>query len=77
MEEESVKHLQTIGAGVMAFALLLAGISAAEFARMEAQLDELGDAKGVTALSDRRTVMNREIAAIEANLSKVRSALCW
>lgn len=50
--------------------------SAAEFARMEAQLDKLGDAKGVTALSDRRRTMNREIAAIEGNLSEVRTALC-
>jgi tetratricopeptide (TPR) repeat protein len=50
--------------------------SAAEFARMEAQLDELGDAKGVTALSDHRKVISREIAAIEGNLSEVRAALC-
>ena len=50
--------------------------SAAEFARMEAQLDELGDAKGVTAMSDQRKVIGREIAAIEGNLSEVRAALC-
>ena len=50
--------------------------SAAEFARMEAQLDELGDAKGVTAMSDQRKVISREIAAIEGNLSEVRTALC-
>jgi len=50
--------------------------SAAEFARMEARLDELGDAKGVTAMSDQRKVINREIAAIEGNLSEVRAALC-
>ncbi len=50
--------------------------SAAEFARMEAQLDELGDAKGVTAMSDQRKVISREIAGIEGNLSEVRAALC-
>ena len=50
--------------------------SAAEFARMEAQLDELGDAKGVTAMSDHRNVISREIAGIEGNLSEVRAALC-
>lgn len=50
--------------------------SAAEFARMEAQLDELGDARGVTALSDQRKVISREIAGIEGNLSEVRAALC-
>jgi hypothetical protein len=43
---------------------------------MEAQLDELGDAKGVTAMSDQRKVISREIAAIEGNLSEVRTALC-
>lgn len=50
--------------------------SAAEFARMEAQLDELGDARGVTAMSDQRKVIGREIVAIEGNLSEVRAALC-
>ncbi len=51
--------------------------SAAEFARMGAQLDELGDAKGVTALSERRQIMITKIADIEGNLSEVRAALCW
>ncbi len=51
--------------------------STAELARMEAELDELGDAKGVRALADRRWVMGQEIAGIEDNLSEVRAALCW
>lgn len=49
---------------------------AAEFAALEAELEELGDAKGVTAMADQRKVISREIAAIEGNLSEVRAALC-
>ena len=49
---------------------------AAEFAGIEAELEELGDANGVTAVADRRKAMGQEIAAIEDNLYEVRSALC-
>lgn len=45
-------------------------------AGMEAEVEALGDANGVAALAGRREAMSREIAAIEANLSEVRSALC-
>jgi len=50
--------------------------NAAEFAALETELEELGDAKGVTAMADQRKVIGREITAIEANLSEVRAALC-
>ena len=49
---------------------------AAELAGIEAELEELGDANGVTAVVDRRKAMGREIAGIEDNLSEVRAALC-
>ncbi len=49
---------------------------AAELAGMEAELETLGDADGVTALAGRRQAMGREIADIESNLSEVRDALC-
>jgi hypothetical protein len=45
-------------------------------AGMEAEVEALGDANGVAALAGRREAMSREIAAIEGNLSEVRSALC-
>jgi len=48
----------------------------AALAGMEAELEALGDANGVAALAGRRETMGREIAAIEGNLSAVRSALC-
>ena len=48
----------------------------AALAGMEAELEALGDANGVAALAGRREAMSREIAAIEGNLSAVRSALC-
>ena len=43
---------------------------------MEAELEELGDADGVTALASRRAAMGREMSGIDANLSEVRAALC-
>jgi len=49
--------------------------STTELAEMEAELETFGDAKGVAALADRRETMDREIAAIEENVSEVRSAL--
>ena len=48
----------------------------ADLVEMEAELEELGDANGVTALANRRAVMGREMSGIEANLSEVRAALC-
>ena len=48
----------------------------AELAGMEAELEVLGDAEGVTALAGRREAIGREIAAIEGNLAEVRAALC-
>ena len=70
--------IDTLSAGIREALERLATLrnSTAEFARMEAQLDEFGDAKGVTALFERRQIMNREIAGIEGNLSEVRAALC-
>jgi len=49
--------------------------STAELAQMEAELESFGDAKGVAALADQRATMDREIVAIEGNLSEVRMAL--
>lgn len=48
----------------------------AALAGMESELEALGDANGVAALSGQREEMGREIAAIEANLAEVRAALC-
>ncbi len=48
----------------------------ADLVGMEAELERLGDADGVTALARRRAAMGREISGIEANLSEVRAALC-
>jgi len=48
----------------------------ADLIGMEAELEKLGDANGVTALASRRAAMGREISGIEANLSEVRAALC-
>ncbi len=48
----------------------------AELAGMEAELEKLGDADGVTALAGRREAMSRELSGIEANLADVRAALC-
>jgi len=48
----------------------------AELVGMQAELEELGDANGVTALAGRRAEMGRELSGIEANLSEVRAALC-
>ena len=77
-DNDRADEIETLAAGFREALERLATLrnSAAEFARMEAQLDELGDAKGVTALSDQRKVISREIAAIESNLSEVRAALC-
>lgn len=49
--------------------------STTELAQMEAELESFGDAKGVAALADQRETMDREITAIEDNLSEVQSAL--
>lgn len=49
--------------------------STAELARMEAELESFGDAKGVAALADQRATMDREIVEIEGNLAEVRVAL--
>ncbi len=77
-DHDRADEIDTLAAGFREALERLATLrnSAAEFARMEAQLDELGDAKGVTALSDHRQVISREIAGIEGNLSEVRAALC-
>jgi tetratricopeptide (TPR) repeat protein len=48
----------------------------ADLVGMEAELEKLGDADGVTALASRRAAMGREMSGIEANLSEVRAALC-
>jgi tetratricopeptide (TPR) repeat protein len=48
----------------------------ADLIGMEAELEKLGDADGVTALASRRAAMGREMSGIEANLSEVRAALC-
>jgi len=49
---------------------------AAELAGIEAELEEIGEANGVTAVADRRKAMGQEIAGIEDNLTAVRAALC-
>jgi tetratricopeptide (TPR) repeat protein len=56
----------------------LAGLrsDAAELVGMEAELEKLGDANGVTAVAGHRKAMGQEIAAIEDNLAAVRAALC-
>ncbi|MDH3815239.1 MAG: tetratricopeptide repeat protein [Acidobacteriota bacterium] len=48
----------------------------ADLVGMEAELEKLGDADGVTALASQRAAMGREMSGIEANLSEVRAALC-
>ena len=48
----------------------------ADLVGMEAELEKLGDANGVTALASHRAAMGREMSGIEANLSEVRAALC-
>ena len=77
-DHDRADEIDTLAAGLDEALKRLAILrnSSAEFARMEAELDGLGDAKGVTAMSDQRKVINREIAAIEGNLSEVRAALC-
>ena len=48
----------------------------ADLVGMEAELEKLGDADGVTALASQRAAMGREMSGIEANLSEVQAALC-
>lgn len=52
---------------------LLANIS--ELRSMEAQLEELNDSQGVTAVRERADAMQDELEALEANLQTVRQAL--
>jgi tetratricopeptide (TPR) repeat protein len=77
-EDDRADQIDTVAAGLREALKRLATLrnNSAEFARMEAELDQLGDAKGVAALAERRELMNREIAGIEGNLSEVRAALC-
>ncbi|HSN55310.1 MAG TPA: tetratricopeptide repeat protein [Candidatus Sulfomarinibacteraceae bacterium] len=77
-DHDRADQIDTVAAGLHEALKRLATLrnNSAEFARMEAELDELGDAKGVAALAERRELMNREIAGIEGNLSEVRAALC-
>jgi hypothetical protein len=48
----------------------------AEMAKMQAELEVLGDAVGVTAVASLRQAERQQIAEIEANLSEVSAAFC-
>jgi tetratricopeptide (TPR) repeat protein len=77
-DDEHAGRIDELAASFNKALARLAGLrgDAAEFAGIEAELEELGDASGVTAVADRRKAMGQEIAEIEDNLSAVRAALC-
>lgn len=77
-DDEHAGRVDALAANISGALARLADLrgNIAEMIAMEADLEALGDANGVTAVADRREAVGRGIAAIEDNLSEVRAALC-